>query len=146
LASVSARVEGGWLDPRFDLAGANGPIASLVEFHGALYAVGGFTRIAGIDAPGLARWNGAKWEPIQPGLNASVYSAVATEDAMYFAPGLLRWDGQNWTLLGNPDGYREVLSHALLHHGGDIYCEVYPEPGTAGQNAYKALAKWDGTA
>jgi len=35
----------GWLDPRFDLPGANGVIHSLVEFRGTLYAVGGFTRI-----------------------------------------------------------------------------------------------------
>ena len=104
LICVSPTVDGGWLDPRFDLGGANGTIASLVEFHGALYAVGGFTRIGGVDAPGLARWNDAKWEAIQPGLNASVYSAVATDEAMYFAPGLLRWDGQSWTLLGNPEG------------------------------------------
>jgi len=146
LICVSSTVDGGWLDPRFDLGGANGTIASLVEFHGALYAVGGFTRIAGVDAPGLARWNGAKWEAIQPGLNASVYSAVATDEAIYFAPGLLRWDGQSWTLLGNPEGYREVLGHALLSNGTDIYCEAFPEPGTAGLNANKAVAKWNGNA
>src|SRR6188474_2803720 len=54
----------GWLDPRFDLPGANGAIHSLIEFRGALYAVGGFTRISGVDAPGMARWTGSKWEAI----------------------------------------------------------------------------------
>jgi hypothetical protein len=55
-------------------------------------------------------------------------------------------NGQNWMLLGNPEGYREVLSHALLLNGQDIYCEVFPEPGTVGLNANKAVAKWNGSA
>ena len=78
LGQASLRLHGGWLDPRFDLAGANGNIYSLVEYRGALYAIGDFTRIAGINAPGLAHWNGVKWEAIQPELNASVFAAVAT--------------------------------------------------------------------
>src|SRR3989442_11666134 len=56
----AAKVHSGWLDPRFDLPGANGLIQSLVEFRGALYVVGHFDRIGGVDAPGVARWDGRR--------------------------------------------------------------------------------------
>ena len=150
-----AEIQAGWLDPRFDLPGANGNITSLLEFHGRLYAVGIFTRIAGVDAPGVAVWDGTNWIAFKPGLNANVYAAVATEDGLYFVgatgqqppqpSGLLRWDGQTWTALGTPAGYRDVLGHALLASGTNVYCEVCPEPGPSGLNANKALAKWNGS-
>ena len=154
LAAAPEGVSGGWLDPRFDLAGANGTITSLVEFRGALYAVGGFTRIGGVQAPGVARWSGSKWEAIQPGLNASVTSAVATDEAMYFATylsqlnqpaGLLRWDGQTWTALGTPPGFRDVLGVPMLTNGRDIYVEAFPDTSVGGPYWFKALTKWDGT-
>src|SRR6266849_8333244 len=97
----SFTVQGGWWDTRFDLAGANGTIGSLVEFRGAVYAVGGFSRIAGVDAPGLARWDGTSWVAIQPGFTGTLGSAVATDAAIYFGTdqhllglpaGLLQWD------------------------------------------------------
>lgn len=144
-----APVQAGWLDPRFDLPGANGTIASLVEFRGALFTVGSFTRIGGMAAPGLARWNGSTWQAIQPGFRAEVSTAAATSDAIYFAlnrpAGLLKWDGQNWELLGTPPGYRDVLGRQLVVHGNSVYCEVFPEPGALGSSANKAVAEWDGS-
>src|SRR5258708_25592679 len=127
-------VEGGWWDTRFDLPGPNGAVGRLVEFRGAIYAVAGFTRIAGVDAPYLARWDGTNWAAIHPGLNALVGSAVATDEAIYFGAvqqrldqpsGLLRWDGQTWTALGAPPGYGQVIP--LLRNGTDIYAQVFPD-------------------
>jgi len=146
-------VQAGWLDPRFDLPGANGSIVSLLEFRGALYAVGGFTRIAGVDAPGVARWNGTNWQAVEPGLNAFVQSAVATDEAIYFAlwrqqltqpAGLLRWDGLSWTAPGTPPGYRDVLGEAMIANQKEIYVEAFPEM-TSGPYPSKALAMWNGT-
>ena len=115
--SAFAALSDGW-DPRFALAGADGNIASVVEFQGDLYAVGGFHHIAGIEASGVARWDGASWTPIQPEpTNAIVGEAVTTPDAIYFTfywtdptdestGGLLRWDGQYWDVIRTPSGYR----------------------------------------
>src|SRR5258708_23462760 len=136
-------VQGGWWDTRFDLAGANGTIGSLVEFRGGVYAVGGFTRIAGVDAPdAFARWDGTNWVAIQPGLNASVTAAVATDQAIYFAAdqersdqqptGLLRWDGQTWTALGAPPGYRDVLGAGLRLNQKELYGPGSAVPPGAG--------------
>ena len=147
-------VQGGWWDHRFDLPGANRRIQSLVEFRGALYAVGGFTRIAGVAAPGVARWDGTNWVAVEPGLNASVGAGVAAGEAMYFAAvryrldqpaGLLRWDGQVWTAPGTPQGYRDVLSDGpLLANGSAIYAEVFPNT-TDGGEEFNNLACWDGS-
>src|SRR5260370_4424161 len=76
-------VQGGWWDTRFDLPGPNGAVGSLVEFRGAIYAVAGFTRIAGVDAPYLARCDGTNWAAIHPALNPLARSAVATAEATY---------------------------------------------------------------
>ncbi len=155
LALGPVKAQGGWWDTRFDLPGANGRIQSLVEFRGALYAVGSFTRIAGVNAPGVARWDGTRWTAIPPDLNASVSAAVATDEAIYFAAdrrqidqpaGLLRWDGQTWSALGTPPGFRDVLGDPLLANGTDIYAEVFPDTSTAGSYSALAAAKWDGHA
>lgn len=149
----AAKVHAGWLDPRFDLPGANGPIQSLVEFGGALYAVGYFDRIGGVSAPGVAGWDGRRWTAVQPGLDASVAAAVATDEAIYFAAnrrqlsqpsGLVRWDGRTWTALGAPAGYRDAVPESLLVHGGEVYAEFLPDSG--GIYATAALARWDGQA
>ena len=144
-------LHGGWWNPRFDLPGANGRIQSLVEFHGALYAVGYFTRIAGVNAPGVARWDGTNWVAVQPGLNATVGAAVATDDAIYFTAnqqrldqpsGLLRWDGNTWSAPGMPQGYRDALR--LLLNGTNIYAEVFPYADVNSGTPLHMLAKWDG--
>lgn len=146
-------VQGGWLDPRFDLAGADGTISSLVEFRGALYAVGNFTRISGVNARGLARWDGSKWEPVEPGYNTSVAACVSSDEVLYFAlaccqvngpAGLMSWDGRNWKLLGTPSGYRDLIGQALLINNTDVYCEAFPDPEQLGQGAMKVMTKWDG--
>jgi hypothetical protein len=155
LALGLLQAQGGWWDTRFDLPGANGRIQSLVEFRGALYAVGYFTRIAGVKAPGVARWDGTRWVAITPGLNASVGAAVATDNALYFAAfqrqtnqptGLLRWDGQTWIALGTPPGFRDVLGDPLVANGSDIYAEVFPDTSIGGPYWTLAAAKWDGHA
>src|SRR5262245_9436836 len=56
--------ETGWIDPRFDLAGADGPINSIEEFNGHLYIAGDFTQVAGVPANGLARWTGTGWDSV----------------------------------------------------------------------------------
>ena len=151
---ASAAASGGW-DTRFALAGTDGDISSLVEFQGNLYAVGGFSHIAGIEAPGVARWDGVTWTAIYPEpTNAVVGAAVVTPDAMYFAfywtnpteestGGLLRWDGQNWQVVRTPTGYRG-LGGPFISAGTAIIAELFPVAVAQGLNARRALAKWDG--
>ncbi|HYV27352.1 MAG TPA: hypothetical protein VFA77_07450, partial [Candidatus Eisenbacteria bacterium] len=150
LLGVASRAQGGWLGPSFDLPGANGPIQSLVEFHGALYAVGNFTHIAGVNAPGVARWDGTNWVAVEPGFNATVVAATASGDAMYFTAfhnrldqlaGLLRWDGSVWTALGTPQGYRDVIGPPLVNRT-EIYTEVFPDTSSGDPFLTLAVAKW----
>jgi hypothetical protein len=119
-----------------------------------LYAVGGFTRISGVEAPGVARWDGANWTAIQPALSARVVSAVASGSTAYFATqrasadqaaGLLRWDGSAWTDLGIPVGYTDIVGETLVANGPDIYAEVVPVLPPSGPYPLKAVAKWNGS-
>lgn len=157
LSLAVSRAESGWFDPRFDVPGANGSIESLVEFHDCIYAIGHFTRIAGLNASGIARWDGTNWVAIQRAFQAPIMAAVATDEAIYVAThrtqtnssvALWRWDGENWTALGAPERFRELpdLSAFSVHGpiavaGTDIYLEVDSVPNSA---FGRALAKWDG--
>ncbi len=137
------RVRAGWWDPRFDLGGANGRINSLVKFHDALYAAGSFTRISGVDAPGLARWDGTNWHPVQPAFSTRVFGAAASDEFLYctgFGGSLLRWDGTNRTMLLMPLGYRGLAESGMYLHGTNVYAEVFPDT-----NYICALAEWSGT-
>ena len=104
------------IDPRFDLAGANGPIRNIELFRGDWYVAGSFSRIDGVAAPGIARWNGTRWQALTPPGNCKVWSAAASTEANYFLPvccqanaGIIRWDGQNWRESGFPKGHEFEL-------------------------------------
>jgi hypothetical protein len=88
----------------------------------ALFAAGAFTSIGGVNANGIARWNGSTWTALGNGLtsNGSSLVAVGSLRAIHdgaatarlyvagqfdladgaAANGLARWDGTNWTGLG----------------------------------------------
>jgi hypothetical protein len=72
---------------------------------------GSFTSIGGVPANGIARWNGAWWQPYGAGLPANTLAIqplpggdllVATGAALQ--PCLLhRWNGTTWTTILNPN-------------------------------------------
>lgn len=148
--SVSTRAAGRW-DTRFDLPGASdGRVQSLVDFGGSLYAVGPFTRFAGVSTRGAARWNGTNWIAFDTPSGITMQAAAATGDAIYFAGHskdnsrstfLFRWQEGGWTLIKPPPEYQGVRSEILLADGNAIYAEVLPASSPSG---FRALAKWDG--
>jgi trimeric autotransporter adhesin len=70
-----------------------------------------FSSVAGVPAPGAARWNGTAWSPAGDGLNNSVY-ALGEHEGELFAGGsftmsgvnaiarIARWTGSGWTSVG----------------------------------------------
>lgn len=157
MASDLSSAKTGWFDPRFDVPGANGSIQSLVPFRDALYAIGRFTRIAGVNAPGIARWDGTNWTAIARGFSAPILAAISTENAIYVStyrtdssPSavLWRWNGADWKSLGAPDGYRSLPELAVVPGlrdfvslGSDIYVEAESILPSA---TSQVLGKWDG--
>lgn len=100
----------------------------------ALYAAGIFATAGGLPALNIARWDGASWSPLGPGLNGPVFALASHDDgdgpALYAAGAftatgdgatalgrVAKWDGQSWTGVG--DGLNgDVLAIASAGVGG----------------------------
>ncbi len=105
----------------------------------ALYVGGDFTTAAGIEANGLARWDGTAWSTLGDPATAGLFGRVLAiqphdfgdgEDlyvggALFFgpgeiAPGVFRWNGTAWAPAGdNAPGDAPVYD--LASFGGDLY-------------------------
>jgi hypothetical protein len=99
-----------------------------------LYIAGSFTTVDGVAATRIARWNGAAWQPLGPGLDRPVTALeVWDEDgagplpsrlvaSVYTASGapvrvssVFAWDGSAWTQIGsNLTGTNNVASTSSL--------------------------------
>jgi hypothetical protein len=85
----------------------------------ALYAAGSFTRSGSTPVSRIAKWNGARWEPLGTGLGSSVTAlavfdadGVGPEPPALYAAGyfttaggisanhIAKWDGGTWSPLG----------------------------------------------
>lgn len=112
---------------------------SLLWHQGILYAGGTFKRIGNLEASGVARWDGLRWEALGPGLQEPGLShgnALAASGPNLFVggpfsqadgrivEGIARWDGTDWHALasGLPFGPRNQarLVNDLLVVGDDL--------------------------
>ncbi len=131
---------------------------------GDLYAQGNFSSVAGVEAYGIARWDGVQWHALGAGLRSGeralrvnrmlfddgdLYVGGDFQEAGGFVVnGIARWDGVTWHALGsgmefpyNHDGVGVVLDMAfvdgILYAGGTF--------DRAGGVAASHIAAWDGT-
>ncbi|MEO1717137.1 MAG: FG-GAP-like repeat-containing protein, partial [Planctomycetota bacterium] len=134
----------------------------------ALYVAGGFFTAGGLQARGVARWDGSEWSaltgPGGGGLDGSARAVAVFDDgngpAVYVAgsfasadgiqsTNIARWDGTQWSPLQGPFG--EGID------GFPLDIEVYDDGSgpalyvagvnirTAGGVPVTNIAKWDGT-
>ncbi len=142
-------------------AGVNGIVhAVAVHPDGDVYAGGEFTEAGGIEARGLARWDGESWSAVGGGLagvggsdplvyalhfaGTNLYVGGSFADADGLTVGnVARWDGVAWSALGT-NGQVGVLGvvRALASRGGDLF--VGGVLTRAGGQAAEGLARWDG--
>jgi len=123
-----------------------------------LYAGGDFTSAGGIQAPGLARWNGVRWSAVGNLVHGGVLTMAVFDDgtgpALYAGGGfqpagmslqfIVRWNGSSWSSVG---GGTSCSVYALevfddgrgpaLYAGG---CFTL-----AGSSATNRVARWDGS-
>lgn len=126
-----------------------------IALSGADVYVGGrFTRAGGVEANGLARWDGTAWHAVGTGLNGEVpwlsSMTMTIQDgslvaAWEFSPptrgtsGLARWDGTSLRPLGS--GVESISSLAVF--GQDLYAGG--RFNSAGERPANMIARWDGT-
>lgn len=93
------------------------PTINALTFHnGSLYAGGGFTDVGTTAASGVARWDGAAWQPVGAGIQVAPTN-FAVHQLLSFGPDLIAagwfdsadnapaptvaaWNGSNWRALG----------------------------------------------
>ena len=162
-AAAAAQAGGTWSafgDPQRETGG--GVVTALtVGPNGSLYAGGYFTSIAGVEALGVARWDGAAWRALGggvgfPGEGPSYLDALAVApngDLYAFgsfrtaggvaARDVARWDGAAWSAIGDGTAQVGVLD--------EVYAGVIGPDGTlyVGGRDYgerDAVLRWDGAA
>ena len=130
-------------------------MATLTVYNGELIAGGGFTTAGGNPPSRIARWNGATWQPLDSGMNESVY-ALTVYNGELIAGGdfttaggnpasrIARWNGATWQpLASGMNSYVEALTvypgapgqAGELIAGGDF--------ATAGGEVSAYWARWD---
>jgi trimeric autotransporter adhesin len=159
------------------LGGANGvdaPIYALTVFDDGggskLYAGGAFVMAGGIEANGVARWDGISWSSLDAGgatgVNGTVYALAGRSVGLLGGPELFvagqfmsaggmvanriaRWDGEAWSSLGNGAAngvsgsvYALAFSDGLQAETPKLY--VGGAFVHAGGVVRTRLARWDG--
>ena len=145
-----------------DGAGLDGVLRVLAAApDGSVYAGGQFTRVGGVPAGNIARWDGAAWRALGTGLrrtggfgvvddvavgaDGSLYAVGDFDEAgTVLAVDLARWDGAAWSAVGTgrPGGINEAYAVAVgadgtLYVGGRTY---------NGPNGEVGIVRWTGTA
>ncbi len=130
--------------------GADGVVRCLHVWRGRLVAGGYFTHAGGVEASGIAAWDGSAWKALGPGFDGPVY-CLATWRGHLIAGGsfarsdtaacanLAVWDGTAWRPLGG--GAPGPVS-ALLGAGGTLGVGGYF--GREGDRPAPGLRWWDG--
>jgi hypothetical protein len=153
-------------DPHFGLPG---PVQKdtttslrvrVIELAGDEIYVGGlFDGITNVIAPGIAHWDGSKWESFGVGVDGAVASILVEGNDVYVggsfftaggvdAPGVAKWDGTSWSALG--DGidvgpYANFQATSLVRYDGQLYMGGWTQIDHMGDTV-PVFAKWDGTA
>lgn len=136
-------------------------VLSLAVVGSTLYAAGDFTSIGGVAANSVARWNGAVWSALGPGINGWVYALAPSGTSLYAGGyfrtagavtvnGVARWNGSAWSALGtgvsdpNPNPSFPALVYSLAVSGTTLYAGgMFTQAGNVAANR---VARWNGSA
>src|SRR5947209_5953970 len=75
LRSLAASGDENW-DSAFGVPGADGPVYTIVSTGNEIYFGGRFSKIGGIEAMNVAKWNGTNWAPVGGGIRGGMYPIV----------------------------------------------------------------------
>jgi hypothetical protein len=145
---------GGWT--MSSLNGSGDIFATATDHSGNLYVGGNFTTFNGVQAGGVAVWNGSTWSPLGSGLGGGGVEVLA----MVFSGGSLfvggsfneaggnpankiaRWDGTAWHPLGSGITGTSSNISCMAVSGGDLYVGGFFTH--AGGVSTANVARWDG--
>ncbi len=123
-------------------------IVAIAEDRGGLIVIGDFTHIAGIPAPGAARYDGSTWHALPPAFSeGSLYNWSAVPEFLRLGdrlilslggfrlspdgdPSLLEWFNNSWVPLPEPGPALSQTSHIFTFHGR-LYASGYYDDNAA---------------
>lgn len=146
-----------WSGSSWDTTGisANGLVTSMCVYNGEMYVGGLFSHIAGINAQGLAKFDGLNWSAVSgfPFSGAPLVYSIAEYNGELYVGGqfldstgnvmnIARWNGSQWNNVGVGfnGGMAEVACftecNGILYIGGSF--------DIAQGNVSNYVAQWDG--
>jgi len=131
-----------------------GQVHTMVMYNGDLLVGGVFNQIGGINAKGLARWDGQTWHTFfNPTINGSgsVFGLYVDGNDLYVggyfdtinslpANSIAKYDGVNWTTYPSLGPFFPLVSD-IIRYNGNLYIGGNFIAGSGLQD----IAKWDGT-
>ena len=147
-------------DAAFGAAGANTRVEVLYIDGNDLYVGGCFNTIGGIEAHGIARWDGQSWHALGAGIESGRsdgVSEILVHDGVVYAGGsfnesggvvchnIARWDGEAWHALGGglTDSPCIPPVYCIVAFQGDVYVGGFMQK--AGGVSVRGVARWDGS-
>lgn len=134
--------------------GLDGEVRAMAPSGGDMIVGGTFTTHSGTTIDRIARWDGATFQPLGPGLTGtSVDALLPAANGDVIAGGLFlqagatplnhigRWDGTAWSALGTGMD-QQVLALCRLPNGDVVAGGKFT---TAGGVVCSHVARWDGT-
>ncbi|MBD3335027.1 MAG: hypothetical protein GF355_05885 [Candidatus Eisenbacteria bacterium] len=122
-------------------------VHALAVYGGELVAGGMFLQVGGIAAAGIARWDGAQWQPFPSSPGSGVRDLLAVDETLVavgsFPGGIALWDGVVWSECGSglPEGALVNTAGRDLH-GQGLY--VGGDFAWSGDKAARFAAHWSG--
>jgi len=97
----------------FGLPSCDGELFCAIRFGEDIVVGGSFRQIGGVAASNIARWDGARWHPLNQGVDGSVTSLAVYQGALYVGGriyraggqpvyNLAKWNGQWSSVLNSP--------------------------------------------
>ncbi len=130
-------------------------VEEVAVWQGDLIAAGDFWRAGDVLASNIARFDGAQWHTLGPGLNGRVWVLTEAPSGELLAGGeftsggvsvnrIARWDGATWKPIGPGPGGFDAPVHALkvLANGDLVAGGAF---SAAGSTTASRIARWDGS-
>ena len=145
-------------------AGLDGGVVSMLVvdvpgIEAGLYVAGAFAESDGAILNGIARWDGARFQPLGDGIHTgaraltihddgtgpALYASASTDSGSRGIHHVYRWNASGWSIVGEPfeDRVRALASFddgtgPALYAGGSF--------NRVGTRAASRIARWDGVA
>jgi hypothetical protein len=151
-----------WAGIPTGFSGSSPSLSSMTAFDDGsgpvLWVTGSFSTIAGLPAPGFAKWNGLTWAPgvlpagagglarlavLDDGSGPALHAIAVQPLGMSTILSLVRWNGGSWTQLGSQFNFGAAVN-ALTNHDDGSGQAIFAG-GTfklAGGVPSSGIAKW----